>query len=290
MRSCIYCGKELAKDEKCDCYRAQARRNENAHQPPPNNNTQNTGSNNYYHKKNTNSYHTGYTRKENPFKSAWNRYCTRKRVARTNHTQYKKSPKRNILFDFISFFKSPTTTVADTAHISIGFVFVIAAASGALLGISLYLILMSSLKLTSTLVAPIPPTVVTMNDFVSGFIFSLIAGMIIGIILYSLYCLSFYLINRLVFREPTKYSDFFSSLSLCPLPIAVFSVLGAIFGLVSSSALAIIVLCGLMFSLLLTYEVLKIKWIGFSQNQIMYGTLLSFFIFCLILSSLVFSV
>jgi len=283
MRSCIYCGKELEKDELCNCSAAVSKRNAKAQ------NTASSDSNHTYNEyTNPNSYHTGYTKRENPFKSAWNRYTTRKNAARAHFSSAKKVPRRNILFDTLSFFKSPINTVINTSHISIGFVFAMSALAGALVGICAYLILLSLIHIgvTITSTSAIALGIFSNTDVLAGMGSSLIIGAVAGCIVYLLYCSSFYLVNRLIFRDPAKFRELLTSLSLCPLPLAISGILGLVFGLFSLTTLVIIIFVGAIFTVILTYEVLKLRWCYHAPNQVLYGTILGFFVFALIISSL----
>lgn len=289
MRSCIYCGKELEKDEKCNCFGAINRRNQSA-----NANTNNTSSKSSSHYKNShsstsNSYHTGYTKRENPFRSAWNRYTTRKNAAREHYNNVKKTPKRNIFFDTLSFFKSPVTTVSYTSHLGISFVFIIAALAGALAGLCIYLILLSFIKRAGAITSPltIPLALWSGTEILSGIAFSLVVGAIVGVVIFLLYCTSFYIVNRLIFRDSSKFSEFLKALSLCPLPLVISGVFGVIFGLFSINLMAVILLCGAVFTIILTYEVLKARWRYQSENQILYGTLLGFLMLAILAISLI---
>jgi len=282
MRSCIYCGKELEKGELCNCSVAVSKRNSKAQ------NTASSDSKNTYNDyNNTNSYHTGYTKRENPFKSAWNRYTTRKNAARVHFSTAKKPHRRNILFDTLSFFKSPINTVTTTSHISIGFVFVVSALAGALVGICSYLILLSLIHIgvTITNTSAIALGIFSNTDVLAGMGASLIIGAIVGCIVYLLYCSSFYLVSRLIFRDSAKFRELLTSLSLCPLPLAISGILGLVFGLFSLTTLVIIIFVGAIFTVILTYEVLKLRWCYYAPNQILYGTILGFFVFALIVSS-----
>lgn len=288
MRSCIYCGKELEKDEKCNCYSAINRRNQNKKAS-----TSDTDAKNDRHEDGhnsaSNSYHTGYTRRENPFKSAWNRYTTRKNAARQHYNNVKKTPRRNIFFDTLSFFKSPATTALYTSHLGISFVFIIAALAGALAGLCIYLILLSFIKRVGSITSPltIPLALWSGTEILSGIAFSLIVGAIVGVVIFLLYCTSFYIVNRLIFRDSSKFSEFLRALSLCPLPLAVSGVFGVISGLFSIYLMAVILLCGAVFTIILTYEVLKARWRYQSENQILYGTLLGFLMLAMLAISLI---
>ena len=283
MRSCIYCGKELEKGELCNCSTAVNKRNAKAQD------TASSDSNNNYNSyNNSNSYHTGYTKRENPFKSAWNRYTDRKNAARSHFNSAKKTPRRNIFFDTLSFFKSPINTVSNTSHLTISFVFVVSALAGALVGLCAYLILLSLIHLgvTITSTSAIALGIFSNTDVIAGIGASLIIGAVVGCIVYLLYCTSFYLVNRLIFRDSAKFRELLTSLSLCPLPLVISGILGLIFGLFSLATLVIIIFVGAIFTTILTYEVLKLRWCYYAPNQVLYGTISGFFIFALIVSSL----
>ena len=101
MRSCIYCGRELEKDEVCNCPQSVARRaaknNESAKSDANDKNTQKENTHHYQKKDNTNnyknpyrtetSYKTGYAGKESKFERARTKFHTKRAARKSNAKQ-----------------------------------------------------------------------------------------------------------------------------------------------------------------------------------------------------------
>ncbi len=282
MRSCIYCGKELEKDEQCMCPTSVAKRMSNS------SGTNNNSKKSTYSYGADNTYHTGYTKRENPLKRAWNNYMQRKRAARSKSNTVKKPLKRNFIFDVISFIKSPVTTIYNPGEMSVFLVILISAISGIFTGLGLYTLLV---KIISG-AALIRTGSLNINMVVSGIssIFGatliVVFGAVSGIVLFLICTASMYIISRGIFKCHMRFWEFASKLVLCPLSVAISSILAIVFGMFSVSVFSIIILCGIITSFVLTYEALRSIWNTKTTNQVLYGMLLSILIVGILLSNI----
>ncbi len=282
MRSCIYCGKELQKDEQCTCPTSVAKRMYNS------SNTNNGSEKNTYSYGTDNAYRTGYTKRENPLKRAWHTYLQRKKAARSKSSTVKKPLRRNLIFDVISFIKSPVTTIYNPGEMSVFLVILISAISGIFTGLGLYTLLVKIINGA----ALIRTGSLNINMVVSGIssIFGatiiVIFGAILGIVLFLISVASIYIISRGIFKCHMRFWELASRLVLCPLALSISSLFAIVFGMFSVSVFSIIILCGIITSFVLTYEALRSIWSTKTPNQVLYGMLLSMLIVGILISNI----
>lgn len=289
VRSCIYCGKELKKDEQCTCPTAVAKRM--AHTSDTNNtkdNSANSGSAYSYSTKN-NTYHTGYTKKENPIKSAWRTYLQRKKAARANNSTVKKPLRRNLIFDMLSFIKSPVTTVYNPGEMSVAFILLISAISGIFTSFGIYTLLVKIINGAATIKTGSLNVnmVVSGINGVSGAAIIAVIGAVFGMVFFLVCCAGMYFVSRAVFKYNMRFWEFASKLVLCPLAVSVSGILAIVFGMFSTAVFLLIILCGTIASFVLTYEALRSIWNTKTPNQVLYGMLLSILIVGVLLSNIV---
>lgn len=275
VRSCIYCGRELEKGEKCNCPSATARRSANATQEETQKSENKTNNSTYSYSAKNNSYYTGYTKKENPIKSAWNKYTQRKKAARPQNGTARKRHRRNIFFDIFSFIKSPITTIYNPGEMSMAFVFAVVALSGIATSLGAYSLFArivngaASIKTGSVNIS----MMVSGINGLSGVVMFAAISTIISIIAYFVYCGCMYIINKFVMHCNISFRDFVSRLVLCPVCIAFASIAAFVFGIFSTTIFALLILCGIASWIILTYEVLKTLWSSKTPNQVLYGML-----------------
>ena len=292
MRSCIYCGKELGKGEFCSCAGAVARRNaKNSDSAKKSNGSEENKEKQHNHQgfygTDSNTYHTGYTRRENPIKSAWTRYSARKSAARAQHA--KKSHRRNVVFDLVSFIKSPVETVYNPGYMSSAFIIAIAGLSGALIALCIYFmfagVLRGAMSLVSNTMGIAP--ILGSAGFLPGVVASIIIGGLLGIVTFAIYNGVFWAIDKFMFKNRTAFWDFAARLILRPIPMALLSLLGLFFGLFSSATLAVFLFCGAVSLVALTYEALKTEWPSKSPTQVFYAMLLGFLVIGALVSNFI---
>ena len=285
MRSCIYCGRELNQGEVCNCPQAVARRNSKQGSDTSNQSTA-------YNQNKQNTYHTGYTAKQSRAKHSWEKQKP-KAQARKNAYKARKAtmPKGfwSNLWRFIArFVISPVETIANPGYISQGAAMVVSGISGAIISLCLCLMLVGVARTPYNLLASamsFGPILLYQRMMYMGI--SLVSGFIGGIIVFVIFAGILCLINRFIFRRRTAFWDFAPRFSLTLIPIALMSIVGILFGMFSSTTLAILVICGFIGSVVLTYESLKTEWISYPPGKVMYSMMLGYFAFTAIICYLI---
>ncbi len=286
MRTCMYCGRELAKGEKCTCPQSVMRRGGNAQgasetgksETNSNQNAQNT----QYTKNQGTSYKTGYAGKDSPFERARNRYKA-KRAARGAR------PRGGTWRDIWSAVLSPVEAVTNPPNLGIAAMLIIAAAMGAFLWLGVYFVLSGGGVGPFRLAA-------AMMGFGGGYPLiariglTLLSGAVAGVIMFFLYTGIFYLIGRFVVRVREPYWQSCVRLVTAWIPFTAISLLGVLLSLLSPLTLAALILCGAAITAALTYVALKTEWYSVPPSKTLLSMLLGYFLFLSIMLRLILTI
>ena len=300
MRSCIYCGKELAKGEKCTCRQSSAHRqtsdntsdssaekaekhsthsSDTASQSNQKSN-QSTGYSAYNDPDRT-QYRTGYTHKDSRFKRAREK-ARAKRSAKQNSTNHRawKSNSRGFFSDILSSLRSPVSAVQNPKPLSLIQMLLLWAIQGALIWLCMFFILTQTARGPFALLG----NLLAFNGL-NGYkiilymLMSVVSGAVGGIIGFFLYSGVFYAINRFIFRDRmTSYTSFCQRLALTALPFSLIALLGTLMSIISVTTLIVLLVCGAAVFVILTYEALKTQWSSLSPDKVIYGVMLGFFV------------
>lgn len=294
MRSCIYCGRELKDGEQCSCPGAVARRRAKeassggSQKQEPNNNTQYTRPTD---QDSSSSYRTGYTHRDNVFKNAWEKTRAKARARKNARRAAADSTKANAAGFWRGLWRlivrlivSPIDTVSSPGYISKGTALMIAAISGGIINLCFYFLKTGAVRSPFGLALSLL-TLNPLNTYSNllYIVLHILSGAISGILIFFIYSGIFYLINRFIFRLRTSFWDFSARLSLTPIPLVLASVIGIILGTLSSTTLVILIICGVIGMVVLTYEALRTEWIAHSPGRVMYAMLLGCFVFTAII-------
>ena len=277
MRSCAYCGKELEKGEKCTCPQSAARRSQSSENNYSYTNTQQNQQTN-------NSYQTGYTKRENPIKHAWEKHRAKRnaRVKRGNAGIWD-----DMWLSIVNTIKSPVLSISNPRYISHAAIILLAMLQGALIWLCMYFlrtgVVRSPFGIMMSIITVNPAK---MHSFY-WMIMTTISGAFGGIIFFLLYSGVFYMLNRYIFRRRTGFWNFSQRMILTPIPFTLICLIGCVFGLISSTTLAIMIICGIISMVVLTYEALKSEWASQSSGRIMYNMMFGFFIIVFIVCYLI---
>lgn len=291
MRSCIYCGRELEKDEVCNCPQSaayRAKRNEAASdKTAADKSNQKTKYQNPY--RTETSYKTGYAGKENKFERAKSKFKT-KRAAKKSAAK-NINPKgffRGLLRYIADFIKSPVDKISNPGHLKKSAILTIAALQGAVLWLCMFFILRGGAVGPFKFLA----SLMSFNGeagyrLVAMILLAIVSGAVGGIVMFFLYSAIFYLINRFIMRLGTGYWEFSIRLVSAWIPFTVICAIGALLSILSPITLMILVLCGAATVVVLTYEALRTEWISQSPGKVMYAMLLGYFVFFAIVCHLI---
>ena len=278
MRSCIYCGRDLADGEQCECPKAAARRASKSGQNTQGGQDTQKGQSAQSNQNNQGGYYrTGYTQKDSWFKRASDRMKT-KRAAR------KRSAGANVgakdIFSYIRrFIKSPAIEIANPRDFSMWQMLLIAAVQGAIIGLSIYFITSGESRGWFRAIA----NIIGFGG-INGYRtimqagVSTLSGAVGGIIFFIVHAGIFWLINRFLFRSRTGFTSFAQRLVLTNIPFTVLAAIGVAFAFISSTTLMILLMCGALSSFILTYISLSEEWSAFSESRVMYSMMLGYFI------------
>lgn len=308
MRSCIYCGRELAPGEKCTCRQSTEHRkasdpktktgyteaaSENSKKSTytvsdkKNNGTEKSNTNEYrtsystsaYNDPKRTEYRTGYTKHESHFKRAREKAKARRYVRRTSRTQENQFGK-GFWRDLLTAFKAPVQAVMNPKSMSLWQMLVLWAIQGALAWLCLFFITTHAARGPFAILG----NLLAFNG-IDGYktimymLLAILSGAIGGILIFFLYTGIFYAMNKFIFRDKnTRYTSFCERLAPTALPFSVIALIGTALSLISITSLIILLVCGAAVFAILTYEALKTQWAWVSADKILYAVLLGFFI------------
>ncbi|MDD6482998.1 MAG: hypothetical protein PUF72_00260 [Clostridiales bacterium] len=284
MRSCIYCGKELEKDEKCSCPQAQAhRRAREAAQGQPNESgKEQTGY--QYTNQQSNTYHTGYTKRENAIKHAWEKHRAKKRARAKNGNT---GVWDDIWQSFVNTIKAPVNAVTNPRYISRASIVLLAMIQGAVIWLCMYFLRTGIVRSPFGLMM----SIITINPGKASsllwMLMTIVSGALGGVVFFVIYSGVFYLINRYIFKRRSGFWNFSQRMILTSVPFTLICIIGCVFGLISSTTLAIMIVCGATAMIALTYEALRSEWISQSSTSVMYSMMVGFFIIVSIICYLI---
>lgn len=275
MRTCMYCGKELKKDEICNCSGAsahRARKQEDEDKKRDSKNPYRTET----------SYKTGYAGTDSKFERARTRYKAKKAASRN-------IPDKEGFWRYIkSALKSPADTVASPPHTGKIPMLIIAAVMGAALWLCVFFILRGESVRLTRLISGV-------MGFGGGEGLKLavtvpvvaVIGALGGIILFFVYMVIFWLINRFVMRLHTPFWEFSTRLVTAWIPFTVICIFGAVVSILSPVTIAVLLVCGGIVTAALTYDALKTEWISQPAGKVLYAMLLGYFILFTFISHLI---
>ena len=293
MRSCIYCGRDLEKDEVCNCPQSVARRaakNNESSKNAAEDKKQNTQQQNYQNPyKTETSYKTGYAGKESKYERARTKFHTKRAARKSNAKQV--NPKgffKGLWRYVVDFIKSTVDSITNPGHLGKGAILTIAAVMGAVLWLCMFFIMRGGA------VGPIKLLASAMScngsagyKLIGMILMAAVSGAISGIVMFFLYSGIFYLINRFIMRLQTDYWEFCVRLVSAWIPFTVICVIGTLLSFLAPITLAILLLCGAATVAVLTYEALRTEWISRSPGKVMYAMMLGYFVFFSIVCHLI---
>ncbi|MCC8169267.1 MAG: hypothetical protein LIO59_02675 [Oscillospiraceae bacterium] len=286
MRSCIYCGRELEKGEVCMCPQSVARRakrtNTESEKTTENSKSKNTVNTD---EQNRTTYKTGYTKKQSKAARAWNRYKARRESRRTINTD---GMFKSFVSFVRSFIKSPVDKIINPPNIGKGMMLTIAALQGAVTWLCLYFVYTgASRSAFSVLGSVLGFGGIAGYSSLARMLLCILFGAVSGIVMFFVYTGIFYFINKVIFKSKTQYWDFSTRLSLTGIPLTVLGIAGVLLSFFSLTTLVILLLCGLISLIVLTYEALCTEWITKSPGSVMYAMMAGFFVFLSIVCYLI---
>lgn len=266
MRECIYCGRQLEKGEQCTCAMSEAKRR-------------------------AKSESQGAANAEEPKKQK----KKRKKQPKQKKTRTKYTYQNNIKFDrdglfrefwrlLKAFVKSPVETVMNPGEMSRAVIFMFVLAEGIISGISIYTLITGNLRGPFSFLGNLMGLRgLTGYSAIKAWLLSAVSGAVSGLFMYFVYSGIFYVVNRWIFKQFTPYWDFVKRFAFAFLPFSLVGALGAVLGLFSQRTFLVLLICAVVGTLIITYEILRSVWYSKSESKIIYTMMACIFVFLTIL-------
>lgn len=268
MRECMYCGKQLEKDEVCSCSMSEAKRREReAEKTEPQAESSSEKKDTCSEKKKKRAKRRSFSQtadqgSENAVAGAW-----------------------RLVRDFIS---SPIETVMNPAGMGKAEIFILVIAEGIIAGLCAFSIITGASRGPFSFLGNVLGFKgISGYNVLLGWSLSALSGATMGTIGYFIYSGIFYLINKWIFRQYIPYWDFVKRFAFVAIPVSVVGIAGIILGMFSQRTFAILLLCGAVGTIVLTYELLRSLWYAKSASKTMLTMMAGMFIFLLIITHIV---
>ena len=270
MRECIYCGRTLEKNEQCMCAVSVAKRMAKG---------------------------GGDAKAQDPKadkKADKNAEKLRKREARKNKREQKRASRQynfntkgtlaKVWQLLLSFIKSPVETVMNPGDMSRGLIILLVALEDVIAGLCFFSVATGAIRGPIGFLGNIMGFKGAQGYSILGrWAASAFSGAISGILIFFLYSGIFYVVNKWIFKQFTPYWEFIKRFAFAALPFSIIGTVGVILGIFSQLTFIVLLLCGIMGTLLITYEILRSVWYSKSADKIVYTMLLCIFAFLMIL-------
>ena len=261
-RFCMYCGRQLADGEACDCRQSAA-----AQQTKQNtqNNTHQTDTSHTKHKKKERTYR---------FHDHW------EHAKHWAHAQTKgQNPFKSFFSLLGQFFIDPVYLAMNTGRPAIPALTVLSIFQGLILSIAVLLAAgfgnRGLIRIFTNLVGLHGisgwRSIGTMALCgVGGAIVYMAAVMLLSFVLYA--------VGKWILRRAVSFWETASAVIICGIPMIVIGLFGIIFTLFSAPVLGLLLLCGFFVEFVLLYEAMRSLW-GISSTKTLYITGLGLFLF-----------
>lgn len=253
MRSCIYCGRDLEKGEKCGCPGAvNARRakegasyNAGSKQSNPEGGWQDS------------TYRTGYTTKKKKFNF---------KKPNFKKPEFKKNAKEVTGFTK-RFIHDPINCISNPGFLKPVQIILIIIATALFVSLCGFFIL-----------ARFMPFIYNIRNLLKYTLW----GTLGGVILEFLFILVLYLVNRFMLKRRLSFMTFATRPAAALIPLMLFALLGALLSFFAGPSAIMLLLTGFVLNIVLTYEGMRSEWSFMPASRTMYTLGLSYFIFFVI--------
>ncbi|MGN0162440.1 MAG: hypothetical protein ACI4EA_02510 [Candidatus Ornithomonoglobus sp.] len=282
MRECIYCGRQLEKGEMCTCAMSVAKRKEKearaaaekAAEPKTKKEEKAEAREKQKQEK---------EREKEAKRNERQRRAEEKRANRSAYNGYKKNTFANVWRLFKDFVKSPVETVLNPGDMTKAEILLFVIIEGIIGGLCVYSVVTGAsrgpLRLLGNLLGF---KGVAGYGVLLGWLISALSGAIGGVLAFFIYSGVFYLVSKWIFKMFTPYWEFVKRFAFVAIPTALIGAVGVILGFFSQTTFAVLLLCGVVGTIVLTYEILRSMWYSKSPAKTLYTMMLCIFIFLLI--------
>lgn len=256
MRSCIYCGRDLEKGEKCTCPGSvNARRSRESAESHTYTNAD-TGSTNGGWQENT--YRTGYTQKKK------RKFSFKK--PNFKKPEFKKNAKEVTGFTKM-FIHDPVNSVSNP---------------GFLKPVQIVLIIIATAVFVSLCGFFIGSRFMPIIYNIKSLLKYTLSGTLTAILLEMGFILVLYLINRFMLRRKVAFMTFAQRPVAALIPLMLFALLGSLLSFFAIPSTIMLLLTGFVLNIILTYEAMRSEWSFMPASRAMYTLGIAYFIFFIV--------
>ena len=261
MRECIYCGRNLEKNEICTCAMSVAKRMEKER--------------------------VEHQEDKSPGKKK--EKIKKERVKRpgTKRKQVKSDAKNAFIRAwrlFVSFVKSPADTVMNPGEMSWATIIVLVIFQGIITGLCAFSVITGAVRgPISFLGNAVGLKGLAGYEIIKGWLLAGISGALGGILVFYLYSGIFFAVNKWIIRQFSPYHEFVKRFAFVALPLSLLGILSVVLGMFSQTTFILLIICGLTGCVVITYEILRSMWYNKTPGKIMYLMMGCIFVFLLIL-------
>ena len=256
-RTCMYCGRELPKGERCSCphsvkMRAEREGTTGGQTADSTSTKQGTQSG-----ENTD---TAYTPPKKTWKQRWEE---KKRTRPVRNKAYRPSGEgvRGFFTYITECLRRPVYKAANPGYVSMWWTMLLVGIQG--------FVVSSAVFLTNSAMKKGLFGILSMAFGFRGIegwknILQLLAtalsGTVMGYLQFFIMCGIFFLIGKLVLRSTASYKEYVERFAPCTIPLTAIGLMGVIFAVFSPTVISIMLMCGVVIEVILIYESLRAYW------------------------------
>ena len=279
MRECIYCGRSLEKGEKCTCALSEAHR-----RAKESGGDENTSKSDEKAKKDAQKQAKKEQKQANKERRKAQRAWEKSNRTKTIFNNNFAGVWRDFIRLFVAFIKSPVETVMNPKDMKRSTAILFVVLEGVISGMSLYSVLTGAVR------GPFGILGYMMGirgmagyNILKGYLLSALSGAVSATVMYFVYSGIFYVVNRWIFKQFTPYWEFIKRFVFAFVPFALVGAVGVVLGLFSQVIFVVLLICSLIGTVIITYEILKSVWYSKSDTKIIYTMMACIFVFLMIL-------
>ncbi len=252
-RTCMYCGRELPKGERCNCPHSVKMRAEKEGKSS-------TSADNASSQEKTHTQNTTYTPPKKTWKQRWEE---KKRTRPVRNKAYR--PSNGGVRAFFAYvtecLRRPVYKAANPGYVSMWWTMLLVGLQGFVVSTAVFL--------TNSAVKKGLFGILSMAFGFRGIegwknilqmLATALSGTAMGYLQFFIMCTIFFLIGKLVLRSTASYKEYVERFAPCTIPLTAIGLMGVIFAVFSPAVISIMLICGVVIEVILIYESLRAYW------------------------------
>lgn len=262
-RTCMYCGRELAKGEHCTCPQSERMRQAKKQSTG----ASSDGAAQSAHSQTASGAQYSQAQSAPPPKSkkTWRERREERRrtrpVKNRPHRTAQSGGAREFFSYILSCVRTPVFKASNPGYVRMWWVWVLIGIQGFVVSMALAL---SNSTLGKGLFGILSMTLgfkgVAGWKNLANILVAAVSGTAMGYIQFFILCAIFFLLGKLTVRSTSGFREYMERFAPCSVPMTVVGILGVVFAVFSPSMLLLLLACGAVFEVILLYEALRAQW------------------------------